>query len=135
MPHASQVTEVVINAPNPVAKRDELWAKARYLMAQKPVTDDFSGTDDMHYLGRVVIPGPMANPEIAGTTVVQDPDKLSNDYGIAWLDYITTAGADRSVTDALYTLMSSSEADDYERQVFAQRKEAAQKATQAKLDA
>ena len=125
MPHSSQITDKVINSPNPVETRNKLWEMTRYLVAQKPVTEESQVTNDQHYLGRVVIPGPKADPELCGNTVVTDPDKLANEYGITFIDFATTAGADRDVTSAPFTIMSKSEADDYEKQLRAQRKQAA----------
>lgn len=126
MPHSSQLTEKILTSPNPIETRNKLWEMTRYLIAQKPVTEESQVTDEMHYLGRVVIPGPKADPVLCGNTVVTDPDKLADEYGITFVDFATTAGADQDVTSAPFTIMSKSEADDYEKLVRALQKRLAE---------
>ena len=117
MPHSSAVTAKIVNHPEPRVQAEAIWANTRYLIAQKPKTEDFAGTDENHYIGRTVIPGPKANPNLVAVLEEQKLDKLMQDYGITFIDFQTTAGADQDVTEAPFTVMSNSEADDYERQL------------------
>ena len=125
MPHSSQVTAMILSAPNPVEMRDEIWSKTRYLVAQKAKTEDYSETDDDHYLGRQVLPGPKADQSLIGLIDgCEDMDNLEAKYGISIVDFKTTEGADTNVVSAPYAVMSNSEADDFERILKAQRAKA-----------
>lgn len=119
MPHSSAVTAKIISAPEPRVAAEKVWASTRYLVAQKPKTDDFAGTDENHYLGRTVIPGPKANPNLVAMLEETNFEVLMEKYGITFIDFHTTAGADQDVTEAPYTVMSNPEADDYEKQLTA----------------
>ena len=117
MPHSSALTAKIIAHPDPRVYAEQIWSNTRYLVAQKPKTDDFSGTDESHYNGRAVVPGPKANPNLVPTLEEQDLDVLMQQYGITFIDFQTTAGADQDVVEAPFTVMSTTEADDYERQI------------------
>ena len=117
MPTSSVLTAKILNSPDPLATREAIWSKTRYLVAHKAKTDTFSGTDTEHYQGRHVLPGPLANDELCPTMANMDIDYLESQLGITFIDYATTEGADASVIAAPYGVMSSSEADDYEFQL------------------
>ena len=125
MPHSSQLTERILQAPNPIQMRDEIWKQTRYLIAQKPKTEDYSGTDTEHYLGRQVLPGPAADPSIIGLIDgCENMDNMEAKYGITFIDFKTTEGADVNVVSAPYTVMSNAEADSFEKIIREQREQA-----------
>ena len=117
MAHSNAVTAAILASPDPVAARNEMWARCRYLVAQQVKTETWSGTDQEHYIGRAIVPGPKADPQLVPLMAEQDPDVLQNKYGITFVDFTTTEGADNSVVSAPYTIMSNAEADDYELQL------------------
>lgn len=122
MPHSSQVTEMCLtkNPENPEQVEREIWAKTRYLVAQRATTDTSSVTNDMFYNGRATIPGPMADQSLTGLLAEQNLDVVKAKHHIQFIDFQTTAGAGQELTEAHYTIMSNTEADDYERQLRAQ---------------
>lgn len=117
MPQSGAITAQILQHPEPLAYANKIWSSTRYLVAQKPKTEDFSGTDESHYNGYAVIPGPKANPNLVPMLEEQNLDVLMQQYGITFIDFQTTAGADQDVVEAPYTVMSNAEADDYERQL------------------
>lgn len=117
MAHSNVTTAKILASPDPVAARNSIWERTRYLVAQQVKTEQFSGTDQEHYLGRQVLPGPKANPDLVPLMAEMDPDVLQNKFGITFVDFLTTEGADNTVVSAPYAVMSNSEADDYEKQL------------------
>ena len=129
MAHSSQITNIILTAANPLEERDRIWSKTRYLVAQKIKTEEFVGTDQDHYKGYHVLPGPAANPETCGMIDgIENVDNMEAKYGITFIDFKTTEGADTDVVSAPYTVMSDAEANDFEainRKAAEQRKAAA----------
>lgn len=115
--HSSAITAQILSHPNPLDMRDTIWSQTRYLVAQKPKTEDFAGTDENHYHGKHVLPGPKADSTLVPLMENMDIDQLEAQYGITFVDFQTTEGADLDVVQAPYTIMSTSEADDFERQL------------------
>ena len=124
MPHSSAVTEMCLKKyPNDPEKAElELWAKTRYLVAQRVTTDTHADvTNDMFYNGRAVIPGPLADQSLTGLLANDDLAILKARHSIQFIDFQTTAGAGQEIVEAHYTIMSNPEADDYERQLRKQQ--------------
>ena len=129
MAHSSQITNLILTSVDPLAERDRIWKKTRYLVAQKVKTEEFSGTDQDHYRGHHVLPGPAADPSICGMIEgIENVDLMESKHGITFVDFKTTEGADTDVVSAPYTVMSDPEADDFEnvnRKAAEKRKTAA----------
>ena len=110
---------MLMNHPNPREAMFKMWKKTRYLVAQEPAASDYSETKPGYYKGRVVIPGPQANPKLSatmefGSANVRDFEQMMNRHHIRFVDNMTTDNADESVKRALFTVMDASEANDYE---------------------
>lgn len=114
MAHSSQITQQVVNSPNPNEMMFKIWEQTRYLVSQKPAADDYLETTDGYYLGRAVIPGPKAEPRFGMIANVNDYDLIRHQYYIRFIDSATTDNAENSISEALFTVMTPSEADEYE---------------------
>lgn len=111
---SGQITQEVLKQPNPQEAKALMWKKTRYLVAQKAASDDFTETTDGYYKGRVVMPGPRADPRFGVMSNVDNLDIIESMYYIRFIDSNTTDGADASVGAAIFTIMSPLEADEYE---------------------
>ena len=111
---STQLTQRILQHPNPEQAEQEMWAKTRYLIAQKPASKDFTGTQPGHYKGRLVIPGPKANPKLSDRLSNRDLPLLKSRHFIRFVNNRTTDNAQESVQEALFTIMTKAEADDYE---------------------
>lgn len=114
MATSSQLTRYCSTQPNAAESEWELWVKTRYLVAQVPTSEDFTETTDGYYLGRVVVPGPLADPEFSTIANVNDFTYIRNQLYIRFIDSNTTTGADAHIGQALFTIMTKDEADAYE---------------------
>lgn len=114
MANSSQITDRILRDPNPAEAKAKIWAATRYLVAQKPAADNYSTTTEGYYKGKVVIPGPKANPKYGVIADVQDLDLMEQRHYIRFFDTATTEGAQADIGQALYTIMTSQEADEYE---------------------
>lgn len=122
MVSSSQITHKLKQQPNPAAAEFKIWQKTRYLVAQIPASPDFTGTKISYYKGCMVIPGPKANPEVSDVLGVKhltmrDFQILKSLHFIRFVDNKTTADAGNEVTQALYTVMADSDADQYEKKL------------------
>lgn len=117
MPTSSQLTDMINRNPNPAQAEQEIWEKTRYLVAQKPAVSGNSVTMPGYYNGRVVIPGPKANPELSEVLSDNDLNRLKSIHFIRFVDNNTTENASAEMRQALYTVMTKSEADDYEKKL------------------
>ena len=111
---STQITEQLRQSTNVVADKQKMFEKVRYFVAQKPAAVDFSDTIDGFYKGHKVIPGPKANPTLGPILNVTDIRLLEAQYFIRFVDNQTTDDADDDVRMALFTIMSDSEANEYE---------------------
>lgn len=111
---STQITEKLRHATNVTEEKQKMFEKVRYFVAQKPAANDFAETIDGFYKGHKVIPGPLANPELGPMLNVTDIRLLESRYFIRFVDNLTTDDADDDVRMALYTIMSDSEANEYE---------------------
>lgn len=118
---SSAITAQCLSRPNPAEAEAKVWANTRYLIAQRVAHPDFQLTDEQHYNGHVVIPGPRCNPELVAPLANTDLNYIKNVQAIRFTDNVTTAGADQDIVMANFGLMTDAEADDYERQLKAQR--------------
>lgn len=114
MPNSAQLTAACNNNHNPVEYERKLWEKTRYLVAQKPASANSEVTKDGYYKGCHVIPGPLADEELQPKLKVQDWGIIKNEYFIRFVDGKTTSNADAQIGRANYTIMDTSQADDYE---------------------
>lgn len=117
MPTSTQLTEMILRSPNPKAAMHKLWDRTRYLVAQRPATEKDTTTKEGYYNGRVVVPGPLADPTISAVLTNTDLDIVMNQFFIRFVDNSVSAGAEESVVQALYTIMSDAEANEYEAQL------------------
>lgn len=112
---SEQITTRVNRQPNPDEAEFKLWQSTRYLVAQEPASKDFTDTVEGYYNGRMVIPGPKADPKLVPLlTNVNDFGLIKEHHYIRFTDNLTTQGADDSVGRAIFTIMSKAEADEYE---------------------
>lgn len=111
---STQLTERLRQSLNPTADKQKLYESVRYFVAQKPAANDFSDTVDGFYKGHKVIPGPKADVTLGVVLNVTDIRLLESQYFIRFVDNATTEDADDDVRMALFTIMSDSEADEYE---------------------
>lgn len=118
MATSTQITNKILQSSNPRAYEQALWERTRYLVAQKPAAADVDVTQSGYYKGRVVHPGPQANPRVSETLNVLDLDIIKDQFFIRFTDNATTSSAEESVVQALYTIMSDSEADEYEAVLY-----------------
>lgn len=119
---STQITERIKKQPDPLAAAFKIWQNTRYLVAQHPAAVDYSETKQGYYKGRTVIPGPKYNPRLSeglGFKALNTNDfqTMMNTYHIRFIDNHTTDNADQSVIEALYTVMTDAEADDYENEL------------------
>ena len=114
MATSTQITNKILSSANPRVAEQLIWEKTRYLVAQIPASQDSDVTQQGYYKGRVVIPGPKANPEVSEVLMDTDLQTLKDNYFIRFTDNNTTSSAEESVVRALYTIMSDSEASEYE---------------------
>lgn len=96
-------------------KKQEIFDKSRYLIAQKPADDKCMDTKPGYYKGRKVLHTYNADPIFGMRLNVRDIRLLERKYFIRFVDNATTEGADDSIRMALFTRMSDADADDYER--------------------
>jgi len=121
MPTSSQITAKANAQPNPEAWEAKLYEKSRYLVAQKPASS-VSVTKDGFYEGKVVIPGPKANPKLSAVPANTNYLLLKQVHYIRITDDKTTQDADSSVGMSLYTVMTDEQADHYEAELKKLRK-------------
>lgn len=114
---STQITERLRHSTNIPQKKQELFERTRYFIAQKPAVGSFSETTDGYYKGRRVTPGPRANRKVSPVINVRDIAILESQYFIRFVDNATTENADESMRQALFTIMDDAEADDYEREL------------------
>jgi len=122
MVSSSQITHKLKQQPNPAAAEFRVWQKVRYLVAQEPASPEFTDTKISYYKGCMVIPGPKANPEVSDMLGVKhlnmrDFQILKSLHFIRFVDNKTTANAGDEVTKALYTVMTDSDANQYEKKL------------------
>ncbi len=111
---SGQITRRLQQSTNPGADKQKLFEQTRYFVAQRPAADDFADTIDGYYKGRKVIPGPKANQRLTSVLNVSDVRLMEQTHFIRFVDNKTTDGADDGVREALFTMMSPAEADEYE---------------------
>jgi len=121
MPTSAQITAKVMSSSNPRAAMAKLWERTRYLVAQVPASENDNTTKEGYYNGRTVVPGPKANGKLTAKLTVHDLNYVTDELYIRFIDSNTTSGAPANVSQALYTVMSDAEADDYEKHLRAQR--------------
>ena len=114
MATSSQITNYILDSADPKKAKFDIWAATRYLVAQKAASDDYTETTHSFFQGRAVLPGPRANKVFGTIPNVNDLNVMENQYYIRFIDSATTDNADDSVGDALFTVMTASEADEYE---------------------
>lgn len=122
---STQLTREINKHPNPEVAEFKFWRKARYLVAQEVATSDYKDTKIGYFEGRVVIPGPKYNPKCSDglameTATLNDFQIMKNRFFIRFVDNRTTQDADDSIAKALYTIMSDSDANKYEAELFKQ---------------
>ena len=117
MPHSSVITATVLAHPNPLEHRKTIWEQTRYLVAQKQVTETYTETNESYYQGRAVIPGPKADFNLCPAMANMDVEHIESSFGITFIDYATTEGADQDVVSAPFGIMSKAEANDFEKQL------------------
>lgn len=118
---SSAITAQCLSHPNPAQAEATIWENTRYLIAQRVAHPDHRLTDEQHYNGYVVIPGPKCNPELVAPLANTDLNHLKNVHAIRFTDNVTTAGADQDIAMANFGVMTTAEADDFEGQLKAQR--------------
>lgn len=111
---STQLTEQLRHSTNVVEDKQKMFNSVRYFVAQKPAAVDFAETTDGFYKGHKVIPGPKANPNLGPVLNVTDIRLLESQYFIRFVDNATTDDADDDVRMALFTIMSDTEANEYE---------------------
>ena len=111
---SGQLTEKLKNSHNVLAEKQEMFENVRYFVAQHPVTNDFTDTCDGYYRGHKVIPGPKANPDVSSVIDVRDIRILESRHFIRFVDDLTTPDADEFLREAIFTIMTKAEADEYE---------------------
>lgn len=126
MPTSTQITNELNKKHDPIAAEYALWKKTRYLVAQQPASPDYRETKIGYFEGRVVIPGPKYNPKLSDglefeTPTINDFQIMKNRHFIRFVDNRTTPDAGEDVSRALYTVMSPSEADAYEKALSKQQ--------------
>lgn len=132
MPTSTQLTNAINQSPNPAQAEQEIWEKTRYLVAQKPAAEGETITMPGYYNGKVVIPGPKADSSISEVLNDNDLNRLKAIHFIRFVDNNTTENASAEMRQALYTVMSKAEADDYEKQLrkyYAKQSKAVSSAT------
>lgn len=122
MATSTQLTNMFNQQPNPMEAMFKTWIRTRYLVAQLPAADDYDETIPGYFNGRVVIPGPKANPKLSDmlgfkALKMHDFQAMMHRHHIRFIDNRTTDNADASVRRALYTVMTNEEADSYERKL------------------
>ena len=120
MVSSTQITNKLKQQPDPMAAMFKIWQKTRYLVAQQPASADYDETTPGYYKGRMVIPGPKADPTVSDTLgiahlTMSDFQTMMNRNFIRFIDNKTTDNADDSVGRALYTVMDDEEANNYEK--------------------
>lgn len=118
---SSALTAQCLSRPNPAEAESVIWENTRYLIAQRVAHPDYRGTDEQHYNGYVVVPGPKCNPDLVAPLANTDLNHLKNVHAIRFTDNVTTSGADQDIVMANFGLMTNAEADDFEHQLKAQR--------------
>lgn len=114
---SGQLTERLRHSQNVVADKQKLFDNTRYFVAQRPASNDFSDTIEGYYKGHAVIPGPKADPKLTPILNVWDIRILESQYFIRFVDDQVTAGADDELKEALFTIMTDAEADEYEKEL------------------
>lgn len=112
---SGQLTERLRHSNNVTEDKQKLFENTRYFVAQRPSTNSFSETIEGYYKGHKVIPGPKADPSITPILNVWDIKILEAQYFIRFVDDQVTAGADDELKEALFTIMTDTEADEYEQ--------------------
>lgn len=120
MPTSGQITAKIKSSENPHNTESELWAKTRYLVAQKPASSSTITTDG-YYKGRHVIAGVKADPTLSPLLKDQSYESIKHKYYIRFTDNLTTDNADETIGQALYTIMDNTQADEYEDALRAKR--------------
>lgn len=111
---SGQLTEKLKKSHNVLAEKQKMFDNVRYFVAQRPVTNDFTETCDGYYRGHKVIPGPKANPDVSSVIDVRDITILESQHFIRFVDDLVTEGADDHLREAIFTIMTKTEADEYE---------------------
>lgn len=114
---SGQLTERLRHSQNVIADKQKLFENTRYFVAQRPSSNDFSDTIEGYYKGCKVIPGPKADPTLTPILNVWDIRILEAQYFIRFVDDQVTAGADDELKEALFTIMTDTEADEYEAEL------------------
>ena len=114
MANSAQITSYIREQPNTAEAEYNIFIKSRYFVAQRPATPDSQVTTDGYYLGRVVVPGPMADKRYSYLVSGNDFEVMRTQLYIRFVDNNTTDGADEDVRRAMYTVMTDDEADIYE---------------------
>lgn len=120
MANSAQITDAIQKSADPRKSKQTVWAKTRYLVAQNAAADDFTKTTTGYFEGRMVVPGPKANPKFGMLADVENLEVVENKYYIRFTDSATTDNADVSVGRALYTVMTDAQADAYEKVLAAE---------------
>lgn len=111
---SGQLTERLSHSNNVDADKQKMFENTRYFVAQRPATNSFIDTIEGYYKGHKVIPGPKANPKLSPILNVRDIRILESRYFIRFVDDQVTNGADDELKEALFTIMTDTEADEYE---------------------
>lgn len=114
---SGQLTERLRHSNNVTADKQALFENTRYFIAQRPATNSFTDTIEGYYKGHAVIPGPKADPTLTPILNVWDIKILEAQYFIRFVDDQVTAGADDELKEALFTIMTDTEADEYEAEL------------------
>lgn len=114
---SGQLTQRLRHSNNVTADKQQLFENTRYFVAQRPSSDSFTDTIEGYYKGYKVIPGPKADPRLSPILNVWDIKILEAQYFIRFVDDQVTAGADDELKEALFTIMTDAEADEYEAEL------------------
>lgn len=114
---SGQLTQRLRHSNNVTADKQQLFENTRYFVAQRPSSDSFTETIEGYYKGYKVIPGPKADPRLSPILNVWDIRILEAQYFIRFVDDQVTAGADDELKEALFTIMTDAEADEYEAEL------------------
>lgn len=120
MANSTQLTSWINAQNDPADAEYQLWIKARYLVAQAPAQPTNTITTSGYYHGKVVLNGPKAHRRLGRIANVNDFSVIKGTYAISFTNSVTTSGADPAIGFANFTIMTSAEADEYEKIVLAQ---------------
>ena len=117
MATSEQITAKVNAQADPAGYEYKLWLSARYLVAQKAASPEYTDTKDGYYKGHHVIPGPKADPTLSPKLKEQDWSIIKHKHYIRFVDVKTTQNATNDIGRAIYTRMDNAQADEYEKKL------------------